>query len=315
MTTENRTWIYSSAKNLLRNMVLICSASFAMVSCQNEQIAPQDEFDTPLVISTGVGMYPARSVVTGNTLDNGSSIGVTVVDKNGSKYETQDYNNVRYTASKASDGSQKWDTTTPIMLSGETGTLYAYYPYRADIDIENISIDLKEDEVVDWMYATEITSLDNQNAHAQIKLNHALAKLKVSLVKGNFVGSGNVASISLTSGGAATAAVLNARTGQLKNVSSAGTKLVYPVNETLDDEPLELNLLFVPTSQSSTVKIDVVVDNRNYTATASTTIKPEAGQSYNYTLIQNSTKLEMSQVTVTPWQENPNETLETDKVK
>lgn len=315
MTTENSNSAYRPWMRLLRRMMLACTSALTIISCQNESVPSPDIFDTPLVISANVGGYPGRSVVTGNTLANGASIGVTVVDAGDSDYQKQNYNNVCYTASVGTGGSQQWSTTTPIMLSGEAGTLYAYYPYKPDIDIENIGINLMDNEVVDWMYATKISNLSNDNSHAQIKLNHALAKLKVSLVKGNFVGTGKVTNISLTSGSAAMGATLNAKTGKLSNLTSTGTKLNYSINETLGDEPVELNLLFVPTNQTATVKIDVVVDNRHYTATADGTITSESGQSYNYTLIQNSTKVEISQVTVMPWTDNPQGTLESEKVK
>ena len=315
MTTENRTLAYRRFARTLKTVSLACVAACSMVSCYNETIPPQSEFDTPLLISAGVGQLPSRNAVTGNVLGSGSSIGVTVVDKSGTDYQEQGYHNVCYTASTGSDGSQQWTSTDPIMLSGESGTLYAYYPYRANTDIENINIDLAGDGVEDWMYATEVTELSSDNSHAQIKLNHALAKLKISLVKGNFVGEGKVSTIALTSTTAATGATLNARTGQLSNIKSAGTKLVYPVNQNLSDVPVEVDMLFVPTQQEANIKIDVTVDNKHYTATSTTSVTTTSGQSYSYTLVQNNVKLEISRVTVTPWHDNPQGTLETDKVK
>lgn len=314
MTEEYNRFTYSRWKWMLKTLPVACLAMLSLPGCQNDEIASK-EVETPLVIATGVGVVPSRAVVTGNTLPNGSQIGVTVVDETGTGYQEQNYENVCYTSSKNSEGAQVWSTTTPVMLSGESGTLYAYYPWREDVDMENITIDLMEDEVIDWMYAQKVSDLTNQNAHAQVKMNHALAMMDISLMKGNFVGEGKVTSISLTSNTAAMAATLNAKTGKLSNVLNAGSKLVYTVDETLSDEPVNLHLLFVPTEQEANIKIDVIVDDRNFTATTSNKVTTQSGQSYSYTLVQHSTKLEVSQVTVTPWNDNPQGELDTEKVK
>lgn len=295
-------------------LVPVCFFSVcALTACQDTEDTPVDKRTEPLTFSTYIGKKDSRAVVTGNSLSDGMKIGVTVVDAGDKTYQDIDYNNVCYTASTV-DGKQVWTADKDIMLSGVEGTLYAYYPYNKDIDMQNISIDLLKDGQVDWLYAKKVEGLSNDNHVTQVKLHHALANMNISLVKGDFLGEGKISKVALTSGAVAMSATLNARTGELTNQQMVGQTLEYAVDEKLDDKPVSINVLFVPTETENTVTVEVTVDNRTYEI-ESPTVKTEQGISYNYTLIQHSTLLEFGAITVTPWAEKPQGTLDVDKVR
>lgn len=283
-------------------------------SCQNEEMTPEKPQEAKLEIVTRIRNAVTRNVITGNTLPNGSSIGVMVVDATGTSYQDQVYNNVCYTAQAGSEG-QEWVAQDGISLSGETAKLYAYHPWKPDTDIESIPVDLSTAQD-DWMYATPVEGLNNTNHTAQIELKHALSNMRITLVKGNYVGTGKVSKVALVSEGMAVKAMLNAKTGALTGVQQQGESIVSNMNEQIGDEPLTIDLLFVPTTETDTpVKVDVTVDNTVYTVT-SEPVTTQPGTQLNFSLIQNSTMLALGQVSVTPWTEIPKqEDMELEKVK
>ena len=314
MNCKNISLIRKIGWNEWKRLVpLFFFSACVLTGCQDTEESPVDEHKEKLTFSTCIGKNESRATVTGNNLENGMKIGVTVVDENSNNYQGINYNNVCYTASTL-NGKQVWTADKDIMLSGVDGTLYAYYPYDENIDMQNISIDLVKKEQVDWLYAKKIDGLSNNNHVTQIRLQHALANMSISLVKGDFVGNGKISKVALTSGAVAMSASLNARTGELTNQQMVGQKLEYKVQENLSDEPVNINVLFVPTETENTVTVEVTVDNRAYEI-ETPTVKTEQGTSYNYTLIQNSTRLELGSITVTPWADKPQGSLEVNKVR
>lgn len=301
------------ARDLRRYLPLCFLVMVLHGSCQKEETVLPDNGTAELEILTRLVENTSRNAIMGNSLPDGTSIGVVMVDEDEEDYQGLGYNNVRYTAN-SEDGSQKWNATNGVTLSGESATLYAYHPWKDNVDIEKITVDLSESQD-DWMYATPVTGLSNTNSTALIEMKHALANMRISLVKGDFAGNGKVSKISLTSQGIASQATLNGKTGELSAIQQQGTTLDCGVNATISDEPVELNVLFVPTETEDTpIKVDITVDDKVYTIT-SPEVTTEAGTSINFTLIQNSVMLVMDKVTVTPWTEALNETLEVDKKK
>lgn len=300
-------------RGLKRVLPICCMTMILNTSCQNEDNVLHEEGIAKLKIVTEVAESTSRNAIMGNSLPDGTSIGVVMVDDDDEDYQGLGYNNVRYTAVTV-DGSQKWDATNGVTLSGENATLYAYHPWKDNVDIEKISVDLAGSQD-DWMYATKVTGLSNTNSTALIEMHHALSNMRITLVKGDFVGTGNVSKITLTSQGIASQATLNGKTGELSGIQQQGAALDCSVKGTISDEPLELNVLFVPTETEDTpIKVDITVDNKVYTIT-SPEVTTEAGTSINFTLIQNSVMLVMDGVTVTPWSQVPNQSLDADKKK
>lgn len=300
-------------RGLKRVLPICCMTMILNTSCQNEDNVLPEEGIAKLKIVTEVVESTSRNAIMGNSLPDGTSIGVVMVDDDDEDYQGLGYNNVRYTAVTV-DGSQKWEATNGVTLSGENATLYAYHPWKDNVDIEKISVDLAGSQD-DWMYATKVTGLSNTNSTALIEMHHALSNMRITLVKGDFVGTGNVSKITLTSQGIASQATLNGKTGELSGIQQQGAALDCSVKGTISDEPLELNVLFVPTETEDTpIKVDITVDNKVYTIT-SPEVTTEAGTSINFTLIQNSVMLVMDGVTVTPWSPVPNQSLDADKKK
>ena len=258
----------------------------------------------PLDIQVGVNTE-SRAVITGNSLPDGSQIGVTVVDKTGSGYQSQDYNNVCYQA-MTEDGSQVWkvQSRSDILLSGEAGTLYAYYPWTAAAtDITQIAVDMDEEDQKDWMVAQPITNLSDAQATAAVKMQHMLTNFKLAFYKGDYSGKGVVTDVTIRSNAFATTGTLDAMTAAFTGYGDTHT-LTRDFATTLGTDKAAAapcHVMVVPNTVNAPVTVSVTVDGNTYSSTiaARTLLK---GKSYNYTMKLTSTGLNVTEVSISDWQ-------------
>ena len=112
--------------NILSFTALLCSCSPAEVLLPQE---PQAEPPVALELSMSTAEL-TKALVKDTRLPDGSSVGITIKDDYG-VYTGELFTNVKYTAQQES-GNQVWSSDSPVMLSSETGTAYAYYPYAEE---------------------------------------------------------------------------------------------------------------------------------------------------------------------------------------
>jgi len=231
----------------------------------------------------------------------------------GTATDYDSYSPLYFTATGAGD-SQTWAPNTDVVLTETKGTLYAYYPHDGNVDISAIPVDMTAADQTDWLYATPVTDVNEDNASVAVTLNHALANINVSLVKGSYVGTGNVTAISVKSDGIAPKGTFNATqaTPDYTAFEDEGAALERTVNTTLGGTATDI--MVVPTGTSATITFNVTVDGTVYTAT-SAAVELERGSSYKYTLTLNSTFMGVSEVSVTPWNAVTKETLTLEKKK
>ena len=259
---------------------------------------------TPLNINVGVNTTESRAIITGNSLPEGSQIGVTVVDQSGNGYQDQNYNNVCYQA-VTEDGSQKWkvQSRSDILLSGEAGTLYAYYPWSSAVsDIKQIAVNMDETDQKDWMVAQPVTNLSDAQATAAVKMEHMLTNFKLSFYKDNYSGKGEVTAVTIRSNGFATTGTLDATTGAFTAYGDAHT-LTRPFATTLGTDKAAAapcNIMVVPNTVAAPVTVSVTVDGKTYSSVTSSLTLAKA-KSYNYAMKLSSTGLDITEVTLTDW--------------
>ena len=97
-------------------------------SCNEEIIVPDAE-PAETTAALELSMTTAtltRGLIKDTQLPDGASVGITVKDDYG-VYTGELFTNIKYTAQQQS-GNQVWVSDSPVMLSSETGTAYAYYP-------------------------------------------------------------------------------------------------------------------------------------------------------------------------------------------
>lgn len=297
----------------LRAFALLVGAACLAPGCNQVTVDDIPDGCAPLHIAVGVD---SRAIVDGTSLSSGDAIGVTVVDATGTLYDSQAYNNVAFTASGAGT-SQAWTGEKDILLSGTEGTLYAYYPYTPGIDPSAIPVDMTAADQIDWMYAREADSdagygVSNTDATVRLTLNHALVNVRLNFLKGDYIAAGALQSVSVSSPAFATGGVLDARTGTWTSTRNDGQALTVSTSGLTVGDAVK-NVMLVPTGTESAVSITAVIDNRSYTVSSSS-LTFKDGHSYKYNLTVNSTGMELTKVTVTPWvpglDEDENLTLE-----
>lgn len=282
---------------------IICASSlvFSLHSCQ-DRLEEEDTYKIPLNISLdGVGQQ-SRGPLANNSFSPGDSIGLCVVDGSDTKYENMDYSNVKFSASfDEEEGELVWNAENDIMLSGTGGTLYAYYPYGKDIDIKQIPVDMSTQ--TDWLYAERIDDISNVNYTQTIVMHHALANIKLNMVKDNYIGKGELSQVIVKSGGLAQKAVLNARTGELSSISMVGAPVAVDTDITISSTPSQVDVLVLPTTEKAPVEIAAVVDSKTYKI-ESDEVNIESGNSYCFNVLHTAEGLKITSVQITPWVNN-----------
>ena len=262
-------------------------------SCQTEQFP---KADNTLIIDQ-VEVSATKAPYTAPVLKG--DFGIMLADDSGKDtYDGKEYINVRFTA----EGDGICRPEREVLLSTTEARLYSYYPYSETItDMRNIPIDLSSDASTDHMYGTPVTELNNSNPNAAITMNHALAAINISLIKGKYSGSGAVTDISVYGEGIARKAVLDATTGILRDFTDIAAEIRIPTDFRLQSGTAQNNyLIVIPTGKSSPFTIRITIDGMEFFTTAAATDFP-TGTITGYTVIVNSETLELVNGNVCPW--------------
>ena len=283
-----------------RTLLPAVLAMITLCGCQEEIITPEpipSDPAVPLEISMSTAAL-TRGLVKEASLPVGSAVGLTVKDSYG-VYSGELYNNIQYTC-KDNGGEQLWESDSPVMLSSETGTLYSYYPYaEACTDISAISIRANSTVQTDFMWGTPV-SVSKDNRHASIKMNHALAAVRITYVRGTYSGTGNVSKVSFGGNCIAVAGTLDATDGSISNLAGKGTMLTPPqIATTLSSTLQEFELIVIPTGEKQG-KIVISIDGKDYTLEFGD-IDLRQGQITQFHLTVNDGELSLSDITVSEW--------------
>ena len=284
----------------MKRILSALSIAAVLYSCSPQDITPpliEEETLVPLEVELTTHTV-TRAIVEGTTLPTASSVGITVRDSYGA-YAGEEYTNIKYTSKEVS-GSHVWECDSPIMLSPQTGTLYSYYPYaEACTDISAISIRANSTVQTDFIWGTPV-SVSKDNRHASIKMNHALAAVRITYVRGTYSGVGNVAKVSFGGNCIATAGTLDATDGSFSNLTGKGTMLTPPqITTTLSSTLQEFELLVIPTGDKQG-KIVITIDGKDYSLEFSD-IDLRQGHMTQFHLTVNDGELSLSDITVSEW--------------
>ena len=269
----------------------------ALASCNRIDTPEMGNNALDISIRNGIG---TKAVIEGTTLPNGSEIGLRVTDQSGVTYDGSNLKNVKYTASGEGE-SQKWNAVSDVLLSATVANIGSYYPYDESVyDITTIPVEATSTVQKDWMWGTPVSGLDNKNTSATITMNHALAAVRLNIIKGSFAGTGNVNYVSIESSGAASSAVMNATTGDLSNIKGAGYIFESTDEFTLSDGGTKVDFIVVPAGTEAPIDICVLVNGAEMVATtAGMTL--EAGKLYEYTVSIGVEALKLNKINVTEW--------------
>ena len=275
---------------------LLLTTSLALTACNSEE----DSVDLPngnkLSITVGLNLQSRAGLITGTTLDNGSEIGITLDDGANTDYDAVD--NIKFTAAQGNN-RQEWTSESPVILSGTTGTLYAYYPYKQGTNLSAIPVETTSQ--TDYLYATTVENVNENNASVPVQMNHMLANVNVKIVGNNYAGEGNISAISIQSDGFATAGTFNA--AQLIPAFTAFTGQGEAIEKTVTTTlgaSAGTDLMVVPTGQAAPITFKATIDEVDYIV-SSADVTLVNGNSYEYTLQVSSTYMGVDAATVKRW--------------
>ena len=292
---------------------LVALAALALASC-----ATTDEFkynpDNALQIESVSGISPfamtTKAVITGNTLPDSEAatgIGIFVTASDGSAYDGHDsgYSNVKYTY----NGS-KWNTTTPIYLSGSVGKLYGYFPYNADAtDLRAIPVESSLNGT-DYLYA-DIEEVSHSDKTVDLQMKHALSRLHLTIKKGaNFTADAPLSKITLKGSAIDATGTMDLTTGAItasKKSGETGT-VELPTDGTITTEGIEKDILLVPADNSEgkkDISISLMIDGKpaGITLSGANGLDIRSGIQNNVTLTIEDTGIKVTGVGVGEWGE------------
>ena len=272
----------------------------ALVSCQEELITPPEPIPEELV-ALELSMSTAtltKGLIKDTQLPNGSSVGITIKDTQG-YYSGELYNNVVYT-SRNDNGQQVWEAESPILLSSEIGTLFAFYPFSEAFDqISSIPLRATSVTQVDCMYGVP-TTVNKDKRSATIVMKHALAAVKISYTRGTYTGAGKVTKVSFGGDCIGTAAYLDATDGSIYNITGKGGTVAPAMTaKTLSSSIQESEIIVIP-SGATTGKVVITIDGTDYTLEFGD-ITLRQGEITQFHLTVNSGELSLSDITVSEW--------------
>lgn len=256
---------------------------------------------TPLNISVNMAGIQSKTLITGTMLYDGSTIGISLTNDNGSPYDGLPYSNVRFVA-EGDGNAQKWIPDTDVMLSASKASLRAYYPFDDEVeDLASIPVEASDAVQTDYLYAAPVTGLFNHNPDASITMKHALAAIRISLKRGTYTGTGEVSSIAVKGEGLATSASLDAGSGSLSSFSGTGTPISPEIESfTLSDSYSSNDIIVIPASTGKPMEIEVIIDGEKFSATI-----PEAGVGQGkisvYEAVVNNSEISLSDIMIDEW--------------
>ena len=278
-------------------MALLLISTLAITACtdDNEHLT---QVGTPLQLNVQTAAIQSKGLIESATLPDGHAIGLTLVDVSDATYDNIAYNNIKATSSTGKV-PQTWTLDNDVLLSATNGVLYGYYPYNEDVtDITQISVAVDD---TDYMYATPVTEVNDSKASHTIVMNHALAAIRLNIVKGTYTGTGAVSSVSVSGDNIATSGKLNAKTGALTSLSGTGSAVTNSTAFTLSTTTKQIDCIIVPVTNTSAVPtITMTIDGKEYIATPSA-VTFEQGCIYQYTLTVDAKDISLSDVTVGDW--------------
>ena len=294
----------------------ILFAALSVIGCSKvEELNSNPDSALQIESVGGVSQYalmqaqPAsKAVIDGNTLPGSEAaqgIGIFVTASDGSAYDGHDkgYSNVEY----AYNGS-KWSTTTPIYLSNTVGKLYGYFPYNAGAtNLKAIPI-ASSLNGTDYLY-TEQREVSISNKSVSLQMNHALARLHLTLKKGEkYKAAGVISGITLKSTAIDATGTMDITTGEVTATKAKTDKGVVELaaSGSLSTGDQTYDILLVPADGSdAATPFDILISIDGTTAGVTLSgengITIQSGKQYDVTLEIDASGVKVTAVGVGAW--------------
>ena len=252
----------------------------------------------PLELNFGTSAM-TKALVEDTVLPTGSSVGITIRDDYG-RYTGDDYTNIRY-SSTLSAGVQVWETTSPVLLARETGTLFSYWPHSEDeVDGKTITVAATSDVQTDYMWGLPV-AVSKSNRTASITMQHALSAVRIYCKRGSYTGAGKITGVAFGGDCAATAGILDLTCGALDDLSGQGTMIAPAItSKTITSSYQKVSDIIVVPTSGTNGKVVVTLDGTDYPIEFST-LDLNPGEMSEFYLTANDGELSATDITVGDW--------------
>ena len=280
---------------MIKRMFVAAAALWAVVACSEfqEESDHGNVADAPLDVRVRMMEIKSKATQQG-ALPEGSVLGLSVEDASGLLYGGVEYQNVPYRSSEAG-----WQTEQAVMLSSRQGTLYAYWPYNPEVtSIHSVPVALETQ--IDYMFADPVAGLSKYNPRADIFLRHALSAVRVVLVKGTYVGTGNVTGVSVSGQGLAVSAEMDGATGLLSEYEGFGQAVAVETDISLTGSPQSTEIILLPATDPVSITFAIEVDGEEREVTAED-VSLSQGVMSQVTLVVNDSEIVVTEVGMKDW--------------
>ena len=224
-------------------------------SCTDDEPVGQME-QVPLQLAVGIDSIASRAMITGNTFDNGSSIGIFVLDMaTMSTYDGNTLHNIRYTAQDAS-GTQKWVSDSKTFLSGTQGAVCGYYPYSSGVSLTAVPV---QSGSTDYMLGYSEGTVNASKPSTALIFSHAQHAFNINISLDNYLGDGVLTDLTLSSSKLAASKTVNLVDGSVSYTGEGTTLSVPLVNTALGSESSLAGQIMAVSTVTGTNTVDLTV--------------------------------------------------------
>ena len=293
-----------------------------LTACSSDENLESDELIITADMDVTNGGVSTRSLVTGSAFASDSTIGVFIT---GTGYTPA--------ATVFTYSGSSWTGASSIYLTGNTATVYGYYPSGLTPNTTAITVPVtvtttlsenafsaSANAQADYMYAVETGETTQETvtksaSGATLTFKHALSELTFIVNKSaEFGGAGNLTNITLTKttgtfpGGigamSLTDGTLSLSTvGSISLTNSTGVSINAASGTTATATALVAPTTLLNAGSTSDVTLSMIIDGFTYTKTLPiTTVSAwTAGNNYSYTVTVAGGTLTITSVAITDW--------------
>ena len=225
----NNPLIKTNTMNIKHISLAFAAAAALLAGCAKSPIeTPSGTNGLTDLELTHVGSTEVKSVIDGTDFPTDGKIGLFLFgDEQATKAYGDGYENIKYAYNST---KKKWTANSSIKVGSTPGYLYGYYPYDSEAtDVKAIPVEssLNGDDV---MYATKQNSpiTDQTASQTAITMNHALARVCITVVNKGYTGNAKLSSIKFADAEIAESGTLNALDGSITATKAEAVTLSVP---------------------------------------------------------------------------------------
>ncbi len=286
----------------MKNLFLTLMIGILLIACEGEKINP---LGTKTAVRMTAEIEGMKTRLSGSTWDQDDAIGVYMKMNNEELNASALKKNVKYIYNEETGRFEPMSENEIIYFptNGDAVDFIGYYPYREDISVFTIPIDLtsqSNQSVIDLMYADNVKNVRQTESQITMRFSHMLSKIVFQVEHYRVIEQSDF-SVIIT--GVPTVGSFNLTDGSL-TVDSAKTDIVCCVN---DDCTLAEAILMPGTDLTGCDLWFLIEDGLEaYKVSLNTLfnsgpLSESTQYTFNATLYADKVKLETDSTEIIPW--------------